>query len=63
MKLKPSEWAEIFGHEIVDPDGWRGAKKDIAEPLTLEGFIPLFNESTVRCVDYKRIPMLRKFIG
>lgn len=64
MKLKPCEWAEIFGHEIIDPDGWRGsAGAGFDEPLTFDDFVSRFIESTVHCVDHARLKKLRKFLA
>ena len=50
--LLPEEWAEIYGIEILDPDGWdrKNFKQDWARPLTEGAFSTKMMQSTIRQV-------------
>jgi hypothetical protein len=51
---KPSEWAELTGVEILDPDGWRNGGPSWETPIPWDMFLSRYNESTVRVVDKVR---------
>jgi hypothetical protein len=44
----PAEWADEFGYEILDPDGWRIDGKSFEEPVDVREFGWRWAISTVR---------------
>lgn len=62
-RLTPSEWCEIFGVEMIDPDGWRDAGISYDFPLTAREFFMFFNESTARIADLKLWQAWKKFFA
>lgn len=55
----PEEWGELYGVDIMDPDGWRSADAPAwTEPITLADFYERALRCTVRncaTVDWQRI--------
>lgn len=55
----PEEWGELYGVDIMDPDGWRSADAPAwTEPITLADFYKRARRCTVRncaTVDWQRI--------
>lgn len=43
----PEDWQEKYGYRIVDPDGWRNARKPWDEPVTWAEFEQLARGCTV----------------
>lgn len=53
----PTEWADLLGIEIHDPDGWRGTMhKDFGEPVSAAEFDHRVNFCTVRANWWKPFP-------
>lgn len=55
----PKEWGELYGVDILDPDGWRSADAPPwTEPITLADFYDRARRCTVRncaTVNWQRI--------
>ena len=51
-RMTPTEWCNVFGVEVIDPDGWRhGYQPDWNTRITRDMFISRFMESTTRIVN------------
>ena len=61
----PTEWAEFFGIEIVDPDGWRdnGISGNFDKTIDLMGFINKMNISTIQIVNNDKYHNILGFIS
>ena len=63
-RLTPTEWSDLFGVEVIDPDGWRGAMKpDWNTPITRDMFKTRYQMSTCRVVDKKKYAQWQHFLG
>lgn len=55
VRFKPTKWCDMFGVQVVDPDGWRhGHKPDWNTAITRDMFIERYNMSTTRIVDREK---------
>jgi hypothetical protein len=51
------EWCDVFGVEMVDPDGFRDIDWQ-SEPITLERFLKDISESTIGIANKGRYEVL-----
>ena len=48
-ELRPAaEWCEVYGVEVLDPDGWRHDRTPWDAPITSESFLERAMVSTIR---------------
>jgi len=47
----PTEWANFFGIEIIDADGWED-REDFAKPITINEFDDKIVGSTIRVANW-----------
>lgn len=63
-RMTPKQWSELFGVEVIDPDGWRnGSNITWLTPITQDMFIARYNASTVRVIDRERHQQWRHLFG
>jgi hypothetical protein len=62
-RLLPEQWCDIFGVQVIDPDGWRGTFPSWDTPITRDMFVSRYRTSTVRIVDFEKYRAWKHIIG
>ena len=55
-------WANIFGIEIIDPDGWRHTSRELTEGIDLAKFLDRIVTSTIRPINKDRYAVLNALL-